>query len=174
MPSEGASPVAVAQTRRVLFAKQLIHDSRLSMAEVAMASGFGSLRRFNETFRSLYHRPPGELRRLTTHSSAKVPDEAPVLLCIPYRPPYDWKAMLEILSDPVHEQLFEPWTRALLRTCIPETRLVDAASACSQCTGSHCDVLLIRHAWTKPLPEPSPYKDEPPPPAMFCQGDGDE
>ena len=59
----GASPVAVAQTRRVLLAKQLIHETRLPMAEVAMASGFGSIRRFNETFAQLYGRSPGELRR---------------------------------------------------------------------------------------------------------------
>ena len=48
----GASPIAVAQTRRVLLAKQLIHETSLPMAEVALASGFGSVRRFNETFRS--------------------------------------------------------------------------------------------------------------------------
>jgi AraC family transcriptional regulator of adaptative response / DNA-3-methyladenine glycosylase II len=54
----GASPIAVAQTRRVLFAKQLLHDTRLPMAEVALASGFGSVRRFNETFRKLFDRPP--------------------------------------------------------------------------------------------------------------------
>ena len=47
----GASPISVAQTRRVLFAKQLIHETRMPMTEVAMAAGFGSLRRFNETFR---------------------------------------------------------------------------------------------------------------------------
>ena len=93
----GASPITVAQTRRLNFAKQLIHDTGLSMTDVAMAAGFGSLRRFNDVFRKLYHRPPGELRRLTTHTSALVPNEAPVLLCIPYRPPYDWKAMLEYL-----------------------------------------------------------------------------
>ena len=93
----GASPITVAQTRRLNFAKQLIHDTSLSMADVAMAAGFGSLRRFNDAFRRLYHRPPSELRRLTTHSSANVFDEAPVLLCIPYRPPYDWKGMLEYL-----------------------------------------------------------------------------
>src|ERR1700754_705516 len=46
----GASPIAVAQTRRVLFAKHLLHDTRLPMAEIAMAAGFGSIRRFNETF----------------------------------------------------------------------------------------------------------------------------
>src|SRR5579864_4108143 len=44
----GASPVSVAQTRRVLFAKQLIHETQMPMTEVAMAAGFGSLRRFNE------------------------------------------------------------------------------------------------------------------------------
>src|SRR6185295_6558200 len=59
----GASPVAVAQTRRVLLAKQLIHDTQLPMAEVALAAGFGSVRRFNETFQALYGRPPGQLRR---------------------------------------------------------------------------------------------------------------
>src|SRR4249920_889139 len=52
----GASPVAVAQTRRVLFAKQLLHDTHLPMTEVALASGFGSVRRFNETFQQLFHR----------------------------------------------------------------------------------------------------------------------
>ncbi len=59
----GASPISVAQTRRVLFAKQLIHETRMPMTEVAMAAGFGSLRRFNETFRDLFHRPPSALRR---------------------------------------------------------------------------------------------------------------
>ena len=59
----GASPIAVAQTRRVLLAKQLIHESRLSMAEIALAAGFGSIRRFNETFQQLFGRPPKSLRR---------------------------------------------------------------------------------------------------------------
>ena len=54
----GASPVSVAQTRRVLLAKQLIHETRLPMADVALASGFGSIRRFNEIFQRLFDRPP--------------------------------------------------------------------------------------------------------------------
>jgi AraC family transcriptional regulator of adaptative response / DNA-3-methyladenine glycosylase II len=94
----GASPVAVAQTRRVLFAKQLIHDTRLSMAEVAMAAGFGSLRRFNDAFRTLYHRPPRELRHHNMRSTSDSPAMAPVMLHISYRPPYDWEAMLGYLS----------------------------------------------------------------------------
>lgn len=96
----GASPVAVAQTRRVLFAKQLIHDTRLSMAAVAMAAGFGSLRRFNDAFRTLYHRPPRELRRRTMRPTPDSPHSsgaAPVMLHISYRPPYDWEAMLAYL-----------------------------------------------------------------------------
>lgn len=94
----GASPVAVAQTRRVLFAKQLIHDTRLSMAEVAMVSGFGSVRRFNDAFRALYHRPPTELRRRKLRSLPNSPAAAPVMLHMSYQPPYDWEAMLAYLS----------------------------------------------------------------------------
>src|SRR5438876_11409485 len=81
----GASPIAVAQTRRVLFAKQLIHDTQLSMTDVAMAAGFGSVRRFNETFRKLFQRPPSALRR---KSSARH-EGNDVTLRLRYRPPYE-------------------------------------------------------------------------------------
>jgi AraC family transcriptional regulator of adaptative response / DNA-3-methyladenine glycosylase II len=92
----GASPIAVAQTRRVLFAKQLLHDTDLPMAEVALASGFGSVRRFNETFRQLFDRPPRLLRR-RTGVDGKARDG--VTLRLAYRPPYDWAGMLEALSS---------------------------------------------------------------------------
>ena len=92
----GASPVAVAQTRRVLLAKQLIQETRLPMAEVALASGFGSVRRFNETFQQLYDRPPAALRRLQGPDRAASDAEA-VRLSLPYKPPYDWDAMLGFL-----------------------------------------------------------------------------
>lgn len=92
----GASPIAVAQTRRVLFAKQLIHETTLPMTEIASAAGFGSLRRFNETFRTLFGRPPGALRhRASTGSS---PAKAGVTLRLQYRKPYDWDAMLGFLE----------------------------------------------------------------------------
>src|SRR3984893_4560678 len=89
----GASPVSVAQTRRVLFAKQLIHETRMPMTEVAMAAGFGSLRRFNETFLNLFHRPPSALRRKTSATH----EENNVALRLRYRPPYDWNSMLSFL-----------------------------------------------------------------------------
>src|ERR1700756_3952922 len=90
----GASPIAVAQTRRVLFAKQLLHDTRLPMTEVALASGFSSVRRFNDTFRNLFRRPPSALKRKGVDTSAR----DGVTLRLGYRPPYDWSGMLSALS----------------------------------------------------------------------------
>ena len=92
----GASPVAVAQTRRVLLAKQLIHETRLPMAEVALASGFGSIRRFNETFQQLFRRPPSALRRSGASDVSSGP-AGEVSLLLRYRSPYDWPAMLAFL-----------------------------------------------------------------------------
>lgn len=90
----GAAPITVAQTRRVLLAKQLIHQTDLPMIDVALASGFGSVRRFNETFQRMYQRPPSEIRRRTAASSAS--PELSILL--PYQPPYDWPAMIGFLA----------------------------------------------------------------------------
>ncbi|HTZ58355.1 MAG TPA: AlkA N-terminal domain-containing protein [Acidobacteriaceae bacterium] len=92
----GASPIAVAQTRRVLFAKQLIHETRMPMSEIALAAGFGSVRRFNETFQGLFHRPPSALRKKTSACPAQA--EAGVTLRLRYRPPYDWDSMLQYLQ----------------------------------------------------------------------------
>lgn len=58
----GASPIQVAQTNRVQRAKRLLDETELSMAEIAMRSGFGSLRRFNTVFAEVYRRPPTEIR----------------------------------------------------------------------------------------------------------------
>jgi AraC family transcriptional regulator of adaptative response / DNA-3-methyladenine glycosylase II len=92
----GASPIAVAQSRRVLLAKQLIHETRLPMTEIAMAAGFGSLRRFNDTFQVLFKRPPTALRRSgSLDISAGLKGE--ITLLLRYRPPYDWPAMLGFL-----------------------------------------------------------------------------
>jgi AraC family transcriptional regulator of adaptative response / DNA-3-methyladenine glycosylase II len=92
----GASPIAVAQTRRVLLAKQLIHETRLPMAEVALAAGFGSIRRFNETFQHLFGRPPSALRRGSAADVSSGP-AGEVTILLRYRPPYDWPAMLAFL-----------------------------------------------------------------------------
>jgi AraC family transcriptional regulator of adaptative response / DNA-3-methyladenine glycosylase II len=93
----GASPISVAQTRRVHLAKQLLHETRLPMTEIALAAGYDSVRRFNETFRVLFQRAPSALRRQPIKEvSAGAKGEIAVRL--PYRAPYDWTAMLSFLA----------------------------------------------------------------------------
>ncbi|MDP3173957.1 MAG: AlkA N-terminal domain-containing protein, partial [Phenylobacterium sp.] len=93
----GASPVSVAQTRRVLLAKQLIHETRLPMSEVALAAGFGSVRRFNESFQQLFRRSPQALRR-SGRLETSAADGGAVTVRLAYRAPYDWESMIAFLS----------------------------------------------------------------------------
>ncbi|HEY2444858.1 MAG TPA: AlkA N-terminal domain-containing protein [Rhizomicrobium sp.] len=90
----GVPPIAVAQTRRILFAKQLIQETRLSMAQVAEVSGFGSVRRFNDAFRKLYRRAPRDLRVLRSADA----EPSLVTLRLGYRPPYDWDSILAFFA----------------------------------------------------------------------------
>ncbi len=91
----GASPTTIARTRRVLFAKQLLSDTNLTIAQIAMAAGFGSIRRFNDVFRQYYGRPPSEVRRLGRPPSLS---EGEYVLRLAFRPPYDWDALLRFLA----------------------------------------------------------------------------
>jgi AraC family transcriptional regulator, regulatory protein of adaptative response / DNA-3-methyladenine glycosylase II len=92
----GASPIAVAQTRRLHFAKKLIDESRLPMRDVALASGYGSIRRFNATFLKTYGRTPTHLRK-ASHRTAALPDSEYRLL-LRFRPPFCWTALLDFLA----------------------------------------------------------------------------
>ena len=93
----GASPIAVAQTRRLHFAKRLLDETRLPITSIALAAGFGSIRRFNDVFRKTYRRPPREIRKLR---AAEVPeaDKDEVVLRLAYRPPYDWMHIRSFLA----------------------------------------------------------------------------
>ncbi len=92
----GASPLAIAQTRRLDLAKRLIDETGLGMTEIALAAGFRSIRRFNEAMRQAYGRPPGGLRR--GRAAAQPASSAALHLALPFRPPYDWPAMLGFLA----------------------------------------------------------------------------
>jgi len=92
----GASPVSIAQTRRILLAKQLIQDTRLPMTEIAAAAGFGSIRRFNEIFQQLYRRPPKTLRRAGV-ADESVGTTGAVTVKLGYRPPYDWDSIVSFI-----------------------------------------------------------------------------
>ncbi len=92
----GATPSAVAQTRRLQFAKKLIDETALSMTQIAFAAGFGSVRRFNAAIRGVYHRTPTQIRRLAQETSPQ--PEKHYFFHLHFRPPYDWKRMLEFLA----------------------------------------------------------------------------
>lgn len=92
----GASPVAVAQTQRLHFAKKLLDETSLPLAEVCFAAGFGSVRRFNAVFQSTYGRSPKELRKGVRGVKRTVGEGIRVRLS--YRPPLDWRSMLAYLE----------------------------------------------------------------------------
>ena len=89
----GASPLAVAHTQRLHFAKCLIDETRLPLSHVSSAAGYGSIRRFNDAFRKTYGRSPRELRKvgddleIDRHS-------ATLTVRLPYRRPFSWQSVL--------------------------------------------------------------------------------
>lgn len=87
----GASPIKVAQTQRLQFAKQLLDQTALPITEVALASGFSSVRRFNHVMQQVYGRSPRELRQGKSKSAV-------LQLKLPFIPPYDWAAIVGFLG----------------------------------------------------------------------------
>ena len=91
----GAAPLAVAQNRRLLFAKKLLDETGLPIAQVAFASGFASIRRFNAAVRAGYGRTPRELRRAHRGPGR---DRSETKLRLPFRQPFDWPGLLAFFA----------------------------------------------------------------------------
>ncbi len=89
------SPVQYLQTCRLLLAKNLLTDTALSVTDVAMAAGFGSLRRFNHLFKTQYRLSPGALRKQAPGAKS---NGGEVTLALGYRPPYQWRQILNFLA----------------------------------------------------------------------------
>lgn len=86
----GVSPIELAQTQRLLLAKRLLSDTSLKLTDIAYASGFGSLRRFNALFKSRYGLSPRSLRGR--------PGKTGSLRCqLEFRPPLAWQSLLTYL-----------------------------------------------------------------------------
>jgi len=112
----GASPISFAQTRRLQFAKRLLDETSLPITQIALASGFGSLRRFNTTFLQTYGRAPRELRK---HFNEVNDADDEVVLKLAFRPPYDWEQVRDFLlfhHIPGVEQIDEHGYSRTLRT----------------------------------------------------------
>lgn len=91
----GASPVSVLQTHRLLFAKKLIGETSLTMTDIALAAGYGSIRRFNDAFKKAYGMTPSELR---TRERRKASQGQTLTLKLPFTAPYDWRATIDFLA----------------------------------------------------------------------------
>lgn len=97
----GVSPIALAQTNRLLLAKRLLTETRLSMVQVAHASGFQSLRRFNALFVSRYRLTPDGVRRRmfpVSSTNGHQPLESGVRLSLAFRPPLAWEPLVAFLG----------------------------------------------------------------------------
>jgi AraC family transcriptional regulator of adaptative response / DNA-3-methyladenine glycosylase II len=84
----GKTPRQLAQESRLNLARKLISETDLSLAQVALASGFRSVRRFNEAFKERFHRSPGAIRK------APMPKGSGLTISLSYRPPYNFRALL--------------------------------------------------------------------------------
>jgi AraC family transcriptional regulator of adaptative response / DNA-3-methyladenine glycosylase II len=90
----GVTPTELGQTKRLLLAKQLITETSLALIDVAYASGFQSVRRFNVAFKSCYALTPSAMRRSTNRGG----ESGTIQLSIPYRPPFAWDELLAFLT----------------------------------------------------------------------------
>ncbi|MDF9866636.1 AraC family transcriptional regulator of adaptative response / DNA-3-methyladenine glycosylase II [Bacilli bacterium PM5-3] len=90
------TPIQYLQTFRLLFAKRLLTDTKISIIDVAMASGFKSLRRFNDAFKTHYKLTPTDLRKKVIDTSND--STSNIKLSLSYRPPYQWQQMLSFLK----------------------------------------------------------------------------
>lgn len=92
----GVTPIELAQTQRLLFAKKLLQETNLPMTELAYAAGFGSLRRFNALFDERYGMAPTAVRRAAQRDAN---DSDALVLRLAYRPPFNWVEMLRYLAS---------------------------------------------------------------------------
>ncbi|MFP6681734.1 MAG: AlkA N-terminal domain-containing protein [Gammaproteobacteria bacterium] len=98
----GVTPIELAQTQRLLHAKQLLTETDMSVTDVAYAAGFESLRRFNSLFKSRYRLTPTSLRR-KSNDATKLPNSSDtgstISFRIDYRPPFNWETLLRFLGE---------------------------------------------------------------------------
>lgn len=122
----GASPLAIAATRRCLFARKLLAETRLPVTDIAFAAGFSSVRRFNAAMRAACGRAPRQLRAGKTE-----PPAGAISVTLPFRPPYNWPALVAFLGPRaipgVEEVTLERYRRGV-RGGFVEVRPVSGAS----------------------------------------------
>jgi AraC family transcriptional regulator of adaptative response / DNA-3-methyladenine glycosylase II len=94
----GASPLKIARSHRVLVAKNLIVETQLPVAEIALGTGFRSIRQFNHSVRTAFGQSPRALRRRSGNATRTDP-LAGIIVHLPYRPPFDWPSLIQFFRS---------------------------------------------------------------------------
>ncbi len=112
----GASPLAVAHTQRLHFAKRLIDETDLPLGDIAIAAGYGSVRRFNDAFKRTYKRPPRDLRRKHREERPMV-ESSSLSVRLTYRKPFSWSSALDFMQGRaipgVETVIGDTWVRSV-------------------------------------------------------------
>lgn len=146
----GVAPVQLLLTRRLLLAKRLLSETTLPVTEIAFASGFSSLRRFNDAFNSRYGLAPSRLRKQANGAPGAEARGDSSTLQLVYRPPYDWRGMLEFLAG--RELKGVEW---VTQSCYARTVHLGAAKGwirVSQARQANTLDLQFSHSLTNVLP----------------------
>lgn len=133
----GASPLAVAHTQRLHFAKRLIDQTSLPLSHVASAAGYGSVRRFNDTFQKTYGKTPRELRR---HSDEAFESGTALTVRLSYRKPFDWPSMLDFFAGRA-----TPGVEQVVGESYFRTIRADGETGVIECRGDGDTMLLTMH-----------------------------
>jgi AraC family transcriptional regulator of adaptative response / DNA-3-methyladenine glycosylase II len=139
----GVPPMQLLLTRRLLLAKQLLTETTWPMTEVAFASGFASVRRFNDAFTRRYGMPPTRLRKKASAGVAMGAGETSVLQ-LSYRPPYDWEGLLRFLAGRALSGVEHVTDRSYART----VQLGKAKGWMRVTQATHQDALLVEFSHT--------------------------
>jgi AraC family transcriptional regulator of adaptative response / DNA-3-methyladenine glycosylase II len=94
----GASPLKIARSHRVLVARNLIAETQLPITEIALGTGFRSIRQFNHSVRTAFGQSPTQLRRLNDAGAVRDP-QAGIIVHLPYRPPFDWPSLIQFFKS---------------------------------------------------------------------------
>ena len=146
----GVPPIQLLLSRRLLLAKQLLTETKLPVTEVAFASGFSSLRRFNDAFTVRYGMPPTRLRAKAAGEPAAIAAGQTSALQLSYRPPYDWPGILGFLAARALKGVELVDASSYART----VRIGDATGwiRVTNSTGRHALIVEFAHSLTPVLP----------------------
>jgi AraC family transcriptional regulator, regulatory protein of adaptative response / DNA-3-methyladenine glycosylase II len=139
----GVTPLQYLQTRRLLLAKQLLTDTRLPVAQIALASGFNSLRRFNAAFAENYRMSPRRLRGEA--DDAAFDSEAAITVKLAYRMPYDVDALLRFVSQRAIPGVEEVAGRCIRRSVRADT-MASVAGWVEAEFATHAPIVHLRFA----------------------------